>query len=80
MNVDKVTISIESDLLKKLDRLVTAKVFSSRSKAIQEAVSEKVARIDQNRLSRECTKLDINEEQTLADEGLASEVAEWQPY
>ena len=80
MNVDKVTISIESDLLKKLDRLVKSRVFPSRSKAIQEAVAEKVERIDQNRLARECAKLDVSEEQALADFGLASEVSEWQPY
>jgi len=80
MNVDKVTISIDSGLLKKIDRLVKAKVFPSRSRAIQEAVSEKVERMDQNRLARECAKLDIKEEQAMADLGLASEVAEWQPY
>lgn len=80
MNVDKVTISIESGLLKKIDRLVKAKVFPNRSKAIQDAVSEKIERIDQNRLARECAKLDKDEEQALADEGLAAEVAEWQPY
>lgn len=80
MNVDKVTISIESSLLKKIDRLVRAKVFPNRSKAIQDAVSEKIERIDQNRLARECVKLDVEEEQSLADEGLALEAAEWQPY
>jgi metal-responsive CopG/Arc/MetJ family transcriptional regulator len=80
MNVDKVTISIESGLLKKIDRLVKAKVFPSRSRAIQEAVSEKVERMDQNRLARECAKLDIKEEQAMADLGLASELAEWRPY
>ncbi|MGQ0543089.1 MAG: ribbon-helix-helix domain-containing protein [Blastocatellia bacterium] len=80
MNVDKVTISIESDLLRKIDRLVRANVFPSRSKAIQVAVSEKIERFDRNRLSRECAKLDVKEEQALADEGLASEAAEWQPY
>jgi metal-responsive CopG/Arc/MetJ family transcriptional regulator len=80
MNVDKVTISIESGLLKKIDRLVKAKVFPNRSTAIQDAVSEKIERIDRNRLTRECAKLDKDEEQSLADEGLAAEVAEWQPY
>lgn len=80
MNVDKVTISVESALLRKIDRLVKAKVFPNRSNAFQEAVSEKIERLDQNRLARECAKLDIKEEQSLADEGLASEVAEWQPY
>lgn len=80
MNVDKVTISIESGLLKKIDRLVKAKVFPSRSRAIQDAVAEKIEKIDQNRLVRECAKLDVGEEQAMADEGLAAEVSEWQPY
>jgi metal-responsive CopG/Arc/MetJ family transcriptional regulator len=80
MNVSKVTVSIESNLLKKIDRLVKEKVFPNRSKAIQDAVSEKIERLDQNRLARECAKLDKEEEQALADEGLASEAAEWQPY
>lgn len=71
MNLDKITISIESGLLRKLDCLVKAKVFANRSNAFQEAVSEKIERLDQNRLVRECAKLDINEEQSLAEEGLA---------
>jgi len=80
MNVAKVTVSIESNLLKKIDRLVKAKVFPNRSKAIQDAVIEKIERIDHNRLLRECAKLDAEDEQSMADEGLALEIAEWQPY
>jgi hypothetical protein len=59
---------------------VKARVFSNRSQAIQVAVQEKVARLDNNRLAQECAKLDKAQEQTLADEGLASEVAEWLEY
>lgn len=83
MNVDKVTISIDADILKKLDRMVRAKVFPNRSRAIQEAVSEKLNRIDKSRLDRELdklTKADIKIEKALADEGLASEVDQWPPY
>lgn len=80
MNVAKVTISIESTLLKKVDYLVKARVFANRSQAIQSAVQEKVDRLDQNRLARECAKLNKAEEQALADEGLASEVTEWLEY
>ena len=80
MSIAKVTISIESNLLKKVDYLVKSRVFPNRSQAIQIAVQEKVAKIDQNRLERECAKLDKLQEQSLADEGLASEVAEWQAY
>lgn len=80
MGVAKVTISIESSLLRRVDHLVKARVFSNRSQAIQAAVQEKVARLDSNRLAQECAKLDKAQEQALADEGLASEVAEWLEY
>jgi len=80
MSVAKVTISIESGLLRKVDHLVKARVFSNRSQAIQSAVEEKVARLDRKRLARECAKLDKAHEQALADEGLAAEVAEWLEY
>ena len=80
MSVAKVTISIESVLLKKLDFLVKERVFSNRSQAIQSAVAEKVSRLDRNRLARECAKLDKSEEQSLAEMGLASEVSEWPEY
>ena len=80
MSVAKVTISIESGLLKKVDYLVSERIFSNRSQAIQSAVAEKVLRLDKNRLARECAKLDKIEERSLADIGLASEVNEWPEY
>ena len=80
MSVAKVTVSLESGLLRRVDHLVKARVFSNRSQAIQTAVQEKVARLDSNRLARECLKLDKVQEQKLADEGLASEASEWLEY
>ena len=80
MGVAKVTISIESDLLKKVDRLVKERVFSNRSQAVQFAVAEKVSRLDSNRLARECAKLSKVEERALADLGLANEANEWPEY
>ncbi len=80
MSVAKVTISIESNLLKKVDRLVKERVFSNRSQAVQSAVEEKISRLDSNRLARECSKLNKTEEQSLADLGLASEAEEWLEY
>jgi metal-responsive CopG/Arc/MetJ family transcriptional regulator len=80
MRVAKVTVSIDSGLLKRVDHLVKARVFSNRSQAIQAAVRETVARLDSKRLERECAKLDRAQEQKLADEGLASEAAEWREY
>ena len=76
----KVTVSIDERLIQKVDRLVSEKVFPNRSQAIQEAVHEKLGRIDRSRLAKECAKLDKTFERKLADEGLASEADEWPEF
>jgi Arc/MetJ-type ribon-helix-helix transcriptional regulator len=53
VNVAKVTISIESNLLKKVDRLVKERAFANCSQAVQSAVEEKVSRLDRNLLPSE---------------------------
>jgi metal-responsive CopG/Arc/MetJ family transcriptional regulator len=67
----KVAITIDKALLAKLDRLVERKLFPNRSKAIQAAVQDKLARLDRTRLARECAKLNPREEKALAEEGMA---------
>lgn len=80
MSTAKITISIDEGLLRRVDRLVKSRRFPSRSQAIQEAVHEKISRVDKTRLERECAKLNKAVEQTLADEGLPFEVNEWPEY
>lgn len=80
MAVAKIAITLEQDLLGEIDRLVRRHVFPSRSRAIQEAVREKVVRLSANRLAHECAKLDPKAEQALAEEGMAKEVASWPEY
>ncbi len=80
MSVAKITISIDEQLLNRLDTLVRSHVFPSRSQAVQAAVQEKIAQLGKTRLAQECAKLDPVEEQVLAEEGLAAEVAQWPPY
>ena len=46
-------------------------MFPSRSQAIEVAVQEKLARLDQGRLARECAKLDPDFEKALAEVGFA---------
>jgi len=76
----KVAITLEEDLLARLDELVAARRFASRSGAVEEAVEEKLSRIDRSRMARECAKLDEGFEQQLADEGLSGDLAEWPEY
>lgn len=80
MPASKIAITIEESLVKKIDLLVREHVFPNRSKAIQEAVKEKLVKLDRSRLARECTKLDPGFEQSLADEGLAREIESWPEY
>lgn len=80
MNTAKVAITIDQAVLTKLDRLVKRKVFPNRSRAIQEAVQDKLARMDRSRLARECAKLDPRLEQKIAEEGMAQELDRWPEY
>ena len=80
MAVAKIAITIERDILSELDRLVRRHVFPNRSRAIQEAVGDKVRRLAENRLARECAKLDPAAEQSMAEEGMSGEVASWPEY
>jgi metal-responsive CopG/Arc/MetJ family transcriptional regulator len=41
-----IAITLENETLKRLDMLVKSNLFPNRSKAIQEAVAEKLARKD----------------------------------
>jgi metal-responsive CopG/Arc/MetJ family transcriptional regulator len=80
VSVAKGAVTIQSGLLKRLDRLVRKSVYPSRSRIIQEAVEEKLARLERSRLARECSKLDPKEERKLADLGLSTEASEWPDY
>jgi metal-responsive CopG/Arc/MetJ family transcriptional regulator len=80
MNTSKIGITINKNLLLQLDRLVSQQRFPNRSQAIQEAVREKLSRMQSNRLARESAKLNPQFEQKLADEGLSSEVEAWPEY
>ena len=80
MSTAKVAITLEEGILRRLDRLVERRVFPSRSGAIQQAVAEKLERIDRSRLAQECAKLDPAYEQSLAEEGMSLEAAEWPEY
>jgi len=80
MQTAKIAITIDQATLLRLDRLVTQKVFPSRSNAIQVAIQEKIERLDRTRLARECARLDPRAEQALAEEGMAQELAQWPEY
>jgi len=80
MTTSKIAITIDDNTLKQLDVLVKSRLFPNRSRAIQEAVAEKLMRLEKRRLFQECAKLDPDFEKSMAEEGLSSELEEWPAY
>ena len=80
MSTSKIAVSIDTSLVRRLDRLVKARQFPNRSKAVQGAIEEKLARLDRTRLARECAKLDPKFERKLSEEGFSADMEKWPKY
>lgn len=80
MSKEKIAISIDKECIGELDRLVHEHIFTNRSQAIQQAVSEKIARLKRIRLAVECAKLDPAFEVAMAEEGMEMELENWPEY
>lgn len=80
MGSSKVAISLDEQILNRLDCLVKKAVFQNRSQAIQIAVKEKLERLERTRLAQECDKLDPEFEKSLAEEGFSEELSGWPEY
>ncbi|MCZ6525624.1 MAG: ribbon-helix-helix domain-containing protein [Gammaproteobacteria bacterium] len=76
MSSSKIAITLESGTLAEVDALVKKRLFPSRSRAIQEAVKEKLNRLNKSHLAHECAKLDTKYEKALAEEGLKEDLSE----
>jgi Arc/MetJ-type ribon-helix-helix transcriptional regulator len=76
----KVAVTLDSELIDRVDRLVKAERFPNRSQAIEIALAEKLDRLEHGRLARECAKLNPKEERALADEGLSVDQESWPEY
>ncbi len=80
MPKEKVAVTIDRDLLSRLDRLVSEGRYPSRSRAVEEAIQDSLEKVEHSRLARESAKLDPVFEQSLAEEGLAGDISEWPEY
>ena len=76
----KIAVTLDHDLVAQLDQLVAEKQFPNRSQAVQEAIRDKLRRLQRSRLARESAKLDRRYEQALADEGLKEDFEQWPVY
>ena len=80
MTAAKIAISIDRGVLGRIDSLVRAKRFRSRSEVFQTAVADQLQRLMEDSLAAECLKLNRAEEQAFADIGLSTDLTEWPAY
>lgn len=76
----KIAVTLDSELLTRVDRLVDEGAYPNRSQAIERAVHDQLDRLDRTRLARECAKLDPAFERDLANEGLDVDASAWPAY
>jgi len=70
MREARVEVTLDRDMLRRLDLFVQNGRFPNRSRAVQEAIGEMLTRLRRERLTGESAKLDRAAEQTMADEAL----------
>jgi metal-responsive CopG/Arc/MetJ family transcriptional regulator len=80
MGSAKIAITLDRELLDRIDRLVAERRFSSRSRAIQLAVRAQIDRLDRRRLASECAKLDPRFELAVAEESASYDSESWPEY
>jgi len=76
----KVALTLDTELLQRVDELVAQQRFRNRSQAVEAALADKVHRLARTRLARESAKLNPKEEKRLADEGLVDVLDSWPEY
>jgi len=79
MGTTKIAVTVESETLREIDRWVKGGRYPNRSRAVQAALAEMLARHKRRRLIEELGKLDPKQERALAEEALSGEPA-WPEY
>ncbi len=80
MPTAKIAITLGEDFLKEIDRWVSEGRYPSRSRAIQEALKEKITNWRRRRLREEVSKLNPKEEQAMAEEAISAGNEIWDEY
>ena len=80
MAAKKIAITLEQNLVEDIDRMVSEGKYPNRSRAIQEALRDKISKDRKIRLKRESAKLSREQERNFAEEGLIGDAGTWPEY
>ena len=76
----KLAVTFDEKTLTEVDLLVRRRLFPNRSRIIEEAVKEKLSRLNHSRLAKACALLDPVYEMSMAEEGMGGEIKQWPEY
>ena len=76
----KVAVTLDAQLLRRVDRLVRDSRYPNRSQAIEAAVAAHLERLEGRRLADECARLDPAAERAIGEEGLGEDASVWPEY
>jgi metal-responsive CopG/Arc/MetJ family transcriptional regulator len=80
MRKTKVTLTLDSKLVERLDQLIARRYFRNRSQAVESALVDALRRVIRTGLVRESAKLNPKQEKRLADEALVDALDSWPEY
>ena len=80
MTKAKIAITVSPLVLNRLDAWVKSEHYASRSEAIEQAVEAQLQRLERTRLAAQCALLNVDEEQAMADMGLAADTVTWPAF
>jgi Arc/MetJ-type ribon-helix-helix transcriptional regulator len=73
----KVALTLDAELVERVDELVARRRFRNRSQAIESALADKLQRLARTRLAQESARLNSREEKRLAEKGLTEDLLSW---
>jgi len=76
----KVALTLDAELLERVDELVAKQKFRNRSQAIEAALADKLRRLARTRLARESAKLNPADEKRVAEDSLVDALDSWPEY
>ena len=77
MATKRIVVTIELATLREVDKLVRAGRYPNRSKAVQVALRDQIARVRRIRLAQELSKMDPTEAKAIADVVFRAEPRTW---
>lgn len=80
MGKTKVAITLDTETLRRVDRLVRGAHYPNRSRAIEAAITAQLVRLEGRRLAEECAKLNPDEERALSEEWFGADGVPWPEY